>query len=501
MRFSAPSEAGAGAVRRGAPYADRIARHVPALILGYFALHVVLRVTSPGGLGLDEAEQMVATQTLEWGYGPQPPLYAWMQWALFQAMGPGKLGLALLKNGLLAVAYLALWAAAIRATGSARLAAVAALSLFLMPAVAWEAQRALTHSVLAVAVAALTVLWAVRRVGAPPEHPPGWGAVAALGALAAAGLLAKANFLFLLVGLAGALAATRRLHRRCLGSVALAAALMAGPALWMARHPALVGQSADKFGAEAGAGPGAALDGLLALGGAVLAFAALLAAAHAVLFWWRLPRSEAPAPGLTRFLGLWLAFGLAAVAIAVVATGTTEVKERWLQPVLTPLPLAATLAAASRIGRGALAPFLALVGALAVAVLVALPLNLRHGGDNPSYQSAPFAAAAAALPAGPGLALVEDDFLAGNLRLLRPGLGVLTPETPALSLAGAPRVAVWWSRDRSSPVPGALAALTRRLTGRDLAALPAHTAVFAYPPPHAGRTFHLHWARLEDGAG
>ncbi len=354
---------------------------------------------------------------------------------------------------------------------------------------------------LAVACAALTVLLAVRLVEAQPGRAPGWGAVAALGALAAAGLLAKANVAFLLVGLVGALAATGRLHPRHLASLAVAAALLAAPVLWTLDHPALVFGSADGFGAESAAGPLAALDGLLALAIALLAFAALLAVAHAALFWWRPRRGEAPAPGLARFLGLWLAFALAAVALAVVATRATEVKERWLQPVLVPLPLAAALAAAPRIDGAALRWFLALVGALALAVLVALPLNLRYGGDNPSYQSAPFAAAAAALPQGPGLALVEDDFLAGNLRLLRPELRVLTPETPALPLSGPPRFAVWWSRDAPSAAPDDLAALAERLTGRDLAALPARSAEFAYPEPHAGRSFHLHWVRLDGGAG
>ncbi|MEO1471701.1 MAG: glycosyltransferase, partial [Pseudomonadota bacterium] len=68
----------------------------PVAILVYFALQAASRVLAPGGLNLDEAEQMVAVQALDWGYGAQPPLYTWLQIAVFQVTGEGKLGLALL---------------------------------------------------------------------------------------------------------------------------------------------------------------------------------------------------------------------------------------------------------------------------------------------------------------------------------------------------------------------------------------------------------------------
>lgn len=478
---------------------ERCAGATPALILLYFALHTVLRVTAPGGLGLDEAEQMVAVQSLEWGYGAQPPLYSWLQWLVFRITGEGKLGLALLKNALLATAFLAVWAAALHASGSRRIAMVAAFSLMLLPPIAWEAQRALSHSVLAVAVAALTVLLVLRA-----RSGPGWGQAMLFGLLAAAGLLAKGNFAFLLAGLALALVATRSpgLHRWAAG-LALAATLLAFPLLWMLDHPGLVTQNARKFGLDESPGLGTALAGLGALGLALLAFSALLVAVHGALFWWRHAEATAGrADGAweARFLGLWLAGGVAVVAAAVLATGTTEVKERWLQPVLIALPLALTLGARARVDRQATRRLLGIVGLVALAVLIALPLNFRRGGgENPAYQSAPFAAAAAALPAGPGLVLAGDDFVGGNLRLVRPDLAVLTPQQSAMRLAGRPRLAVWWGRNRPKPPPEALAALVRARTGHDLGALGQQSLALPYPPPHAERRFHLHWAVLPPG--
>ncbi|HVG49422.1 MAG TPA: hypothetical protein VM899_14965, partial [Rubellimicrobium sp.] len=66
-------------------------------VLAYVAFQVVLRLIIGRSLELDEAEAFYQSRHLAWGYGPQPPLYFWLQWALFQVFGPGLLALALLK--------------------------------------------------------------------------------------------------------------------------------------------------------------------------------------------------------------------------------------------------------------------------------------------------------------------------------------------------------------------------------------------------------------------
>src|SRR5512145_2185867 len=74
--------------------------------VAYFLLHVVIRVLVSGSTELDEAEQVLLTQHLAWGYGSQPPLYTWLQSALFHLFGPGVFPLALLKNALLLSLYI-----------------------------------------------------------------------------------------------------------------------------------------------------------------------------------------------------------------------------------------------------------------------------------------------------------------------------------------------------------------------------------------------------------
>ena len=116
---------------------------------------------------MDEAEQVFLTQWGLWGYSPQsppnpqPPLYTWLQLAFFQLFGVNIFALSFLKNLLLCLTYVFVFLTARFLTGNVRLAVLAALSLFLFPQIAWESQRDLTHSVLAVMVGAATLLGAL----------------------------------------------------------------------------------------------------------------------------------------------------------------------------------------------------------------------------------------------------------------------------------------------------------------------------------------------------
>src|SRR5512133_574724 len=66
-----------------------------------FGGHAVLRTVLSPTANLDEAEQLMLTQDWALGYGPQPPLYTWLQACVFQVFGVSIFSLAVLKNGLL----------------------------------------------------------------------------------------------------------------------------------------------------------------------------------------------------------------------------------------------------------------------------------------------------------------------------------------------------------------------------------------------------------------
>ena len=77
--------------------------HPLAWLLALALAHVAVRVAVSPALKWDEAEQILWTQQLAWGYGAQPPFYTWLQWGMNQLLGPSVLALSLLKHGLLAL--------------------------------------------------------------------------------------------------------------------------------------------------------------------------------------------------------------------------------------------------------------------------------------------------------------------------------------------------------------------------------------------------------------
>jgi hypothetical protein len=456
----------------------------PVAVALYFLATGAMRAATPGALNLDEAEMMVAAQSLDPGYGPQPPLYVWLQIAANGLIGEGKLALAGLKHALLAATALGLWTAARLAGASPRAAAVAALSLAFLPQFLWESQRALTHTVLAAALLA----WGAAALVAAARFQ-GWRWPLALGALAGLATLAKLNATFLAAGLLGAAFLAPGLPRaRAAAATAVALAVVSPYAAWMAGNLDLVTARVDKFGVGAASGVGATAAGLAAFLLALASSLALLAAAHGWLIW-RAPATGAAPPGAaaaTRLLGLATAIGLAAALVATLAAGATEVKERWLHPVLAAAPLVATLAAAGRLSPRAARAVARAALALALVAAIALQVNLRIGDFEPSDTTRPFAELAERAAAGGRRVLAQDTLIGGNLRLVAPELVVLTPEMPRLGVAMEAADQMIWDARRGETPPEALAALHRARFGRDPEILSVERLAAPWPWPHEG---------------
>lgn len=464
-----------------------LSRFAPLLMLVYLGVQLGSRLAAPGGLGLDEAEQMVTTQSLELGYGPQPPLYTWLQMAVFQVTGEGKLGLALFKHGCLAAIYLGIWVLA-RQSGANRLTAAAAMfGTMFLPSVVWEAQRALTHSVLATALAVWSLVAVTRaaRTGALPDF-------CLAGVLVGLGLMSKWTFGLVLLGVLAAVVLTPALRtRNSLIALAIALVIIAAPAFWAIQNWSLTTASAHKLELQSHGGVQAVGAALSSLGEALASTALVALVVFLAVFRTGPATGERPAPGLQPVEAV-LIFGILGVAAVMLLSGATSVKERWMQPIMIFLPLVLSLRLASRITASRMRWFLCVTAFVAVGVSVAYPLNLRRGQNNPSYQSAPFAAAAQALDLRGGLLLVSDAFLAGNLRYIRPDLAVLTPELPKLRVAAdTPSAVVWWARDaKDAPAPQDLRDFAADRAGvQDLDAPKAVS--LPYPAPHEDRTFNL----------
>lgn len=85
----------------------------------------------------DESEQILWAQSLALGYGPQPPLYTWMQWAICQVPGLSALALAVLKHLLIGLTYCLAWLAG-RQLLNEKGAWWVAGGLLLMPPFGWD---------------------------------------------------------------------------------------------------------------------------------------------------------------------------------------------------------------------------------------------------------------------------------------------------------------------------------------------------------------------------
>jgi 4-amino-4-deoxy-L-arabinose transferase-like glycosyltransferase len=466
-----------------------------AILVAYALLHVGIRLLAPGAVEHDEAEQLLLAQTLALGYGKHPPLYAWLQHGVFQTLGVGVLGLAVLKHACLLGVYAGTYWAARRLLGQAGLATLTTLALWLVPAVVWEAPRDLTHSVLAAALAPPALQLLVGLVA----RPSAWR-YAALGAVLGLGTLGKYNFaLFaaILIGAAlsvPALRAVLRDHRAWL-TVLVAAAILGPHLVWMATDAASpsaagrlrVGEWAVERGAIALARPvvDVVVDLIAFLGPLILVVGLLVPAIR------RPPPDPDPTRRAVRALLERYLIALAAIlALSAPLAGLAAFKARWLLPLLVVAPIALFVRAAAR-GISARSRR-ALVGVCAAAGILALGVRLGEvwAGPwlgHPSRLHLPIGELAARIRAAgfqQGTVVAGDTFLGGNLRLHFPDSRIFTPALASLAVTPPPGpgqcLVAWRPRQESGPAEPFLAFAGEQL-GRP--PLEADASVLVEVPP------------------
>jgi 4-amino-4-deoxy-L-arabinose transferase-like glycosyltransferase len=486
------------------------ARWCLAAVAVYLILHVAIRLLAPDTVEHDEAEQLLLAQSIALGYGPHPPLYTWLQHGALRLLGVGIPALSLLKHLCLFAVYAASFAAARRVLADPGLAALATGALWLLPQLGWEAHRDLTHSVLATAFAAAT-LWAFLGLVARPRTAGYLG----LGVLLGLGTLSKYNFaVFALAGAGAALSlpAFRGVlrDRRILLTLAVALAL-AGPHLgWLAAHPdTLALEATGKLGLGSRSAAGV-LGGLWELASATLrlvgpAILIVLACVPGALR----PRAEGEGPPYRRLVERLLGLVLAALAAGVVLLGVTEMKARWVLPLLGLVPLALVLrveAAAPPPGRRRLLTAIVVGAAVVSLALRFTEVRLGPSLGRPSRLHTPVAALVGELRAAGfqgGTIVADDKGLGGNLRLHFPDSRVLTPLLPGVALpapaGGAGQCLVAWRpRPALEPTPLFLAFVAERL-GR-IPAEPVTPRVAAAPVPGVpGSSYRVAWVALPAG--
>ncbi len=396
----------------------------------------------------DDSELFLWARSLDWGYGVQPPLYAWGQWLVNQVFGDTILSITVMRSlclfGLYAAGYLMA-----RRYASPRLAGFAALGLFLIPEIAQTFLRTRTHNLLVTALVPLATLAFLDLCDRQRL-----GDYLRFGALTALAVLAKATgaiFLLALV-LAGLMRpATRRaiLDRRMVLAFVLLAVLSAGPVIWSLTNSALATASLSKF--QPGGGW---TTGLLSLGRAMVDSGGFVAVAVGLTV--LLTRRGAALPDET--VMLWRAgiLSVLLIALGVIVADAAEIKERWLVPVVAPLTPLALVWCFQRVGRWRFLP--ALLGGLsAVLQLALLPGYYERKEPLPR---ADYAALAAELGSTGATQMWLPDDMAAGLALASPGIPVgQRVDRGLLPCEGKVLLAVWPELDP------ALDAFRQRLPG------------------------------------
>jgi 4-amino-4-deoxy-L-arabinose transferase-like glycosyltransferase len=413
------------------PRARTAYRPLLALLVWCLAF-LAIRLAEHGTLERDEAEIVYLTQHLRLGYGTQPPLYAWLQWLVFQAFGIDRFSLLILKTAILSATCIAMYQTARSLLGRrGAVAATASLALFLQ--IGWEALRIQTHSVLLTAIAAAT-LWLYFAL----LQRPTLARYAGFGVLCGLGLQTKYNygvFLACVLGASLLVPAHRNVlwTRKAWAAVLPAVLLVLPHAAWVAAHADLAFAGTVRKMQEDGAA-GASYAARAALGAvgvlkAVASFVAVPALVCAAVCWrrralWRGRAAfDAASPASRFFACLYGLCGLLLAALALTGEVGT-IKERWMIPLLFSLPLGVFVMFPA-LGRDAIYRDLSRIGAVfALCLLAMLPLRTwlgpAFGKDMTRHH--PYAALARAVaqhcPAARTI-VTESLLTAGNLRFAR----------------------------------------------------------------------------------
>jgi hypothetical protein len=457
----------------------KVASRNPALlfVLVYFVFQIFFMTAISNGAGVDDAEQLAYVGDLQWGYGgSQAPLYTWINSIAGDLLGISLFTIYLVKFGLLASSFVSVYFGG-RLLGLSRpVAAAGMLGIFLLPQIAWESQRTLTHSVGGTAGCAwafLAFAWHMKARS--------WHSAALLGLGIASGLLGKFNASFFLIGLisAGLSVPEYRavlLTRKSIVVALVFIAAIAPTGLWTLSHTENLLARSHKF--EIGEGGNFIVSRLhgewkLLLNGVLFSGVALVFFGIA---WWR-SRADQISPSRPwsageKFLVRILLFALAAVFVGVLISGAAEVKDRWLQPVLFLSPLYLAILLGRYIRSDLPLKRFAVVGAVcALIVIPGLALNLLYARDGkaPSIGQLDYAKLFTVTRAeGAYLTVVSNGpQLPGNLRLLDGSITPVHLEMPnAASRIRFPALFVWFGE-------GMNPAVQTLLNGAGIAAPPA----------------------------
>jgi lipopolysaccharide core galacturonosyltransferase RgtB len=424
------------------------ARTFFTLLVFYFGLHVLTRSVVSTNLQLDEAEQFVLNQTWRPGYGSQPPLYDWIQHALFGLLGANVFALSLVKNSALFGAYVFTYLAAREILLNTRLAILATAALLFFPQIAWESQRDQSHLVLATTCAAATLLVYIRLL---KTNSVKWYAL--FGLAVALGFLSKYNYMLLPVSLIIATVSSGGFRGALLTPKIFVTGLVfvavtAPHVIWMLGNKAAVASQSYKFAVTRELAPKSAFAGFFHLTKAFVGLAGVpLLIFSPFLIKARGSKRAQANPFLPLLLKTFIA-GFAILLLLILAEHVTFLRDRWIQPLLFALPILLVGFVQEKLSDGAIRRLLRLSAFVAITVLTAI--NVTVIGANTLHRShnlnIPYGGLAGELRAHgfqSGAIIANGFFLGGNLKKQFPNSRVIVPELNETRPAERPTLIIW----------------------------------------------------------
>ncbi len=430
------------------------------ILLGYFALQIVLRVFISDSLDYDEAEQALLGQWLLAGYTEQPPLYTWVQYFLFKIFGQGVFAISLLKNTLLFLTYLFVYLSATQLFKNTRAAILSASSLLLIPQIAWESQRDMTHTTLVVCAAA-ALFWIVLKL---IENRSAFN-YCLLGLFFGIGVLAKANFALFIVVLTLTLLTFpegRRIicSRKILFSLLISVAITASYFLWMFNNQEIVFSATHKLKRAAELYYISGITSFIKNG---FLFLTPLWLVYLIIFPAGFLKNQNKQPSIyNRFLGRYGLFFLLTLLIIILAFKVSYVKDRWLQPLLFLAPLIFfSRIELKNITEKKYKLFLKITATAAISVYIAFTVRaidppFSDHYSRLSYPISSFAEDMRESGFNGGLIVSNNRFLAGNMRIKFPDSTALIPDFNFENLlysSSHSQAAVIWKADSTPQIP------------------------------------------------
>ena len=431
------------------------------LLLGvYFSLHIILRVLISDSLDYDEAEQALMGQWLLPGYTEQPPLYTWIQYSLFHLFGKNVFAVSVLKNGLLFLTYVFVFFSGREILKDTRAAILATCSLLLIPQIAWESQRDMTHTTLVVCAAAAT-LWQTLRL----VKQQSLGNYCLLGLTLAIGILGKANFALFVATLLLTLSTFAEGRKvlfspKIVLSIMIIAVLTGTYFLWMFNNQDIVFSTTGKFkrGID-----NYQLKGIISLFSNSLLFLTPMWLVLLLVFPRGFGRNQNQELSFHHaFIKRYILTLFIILLTVVLVFKVSYVKDRWLQPLLFAAPIFFfSRLEASRISQKQFRLFLSIILVTAVAVYIAFTVRVvgasyTHHFCRMNYPFTSFAKDLRQTGFSDGLIISDNRFLAGNMQLQFPGSTALIPGykfEKHVDQQGFSSAAVIWKADRSSAMP------------------------------------------------